>query len=544
MSDLFLKCEGGVPLYLGFKTTKGGFPCFLGRLFQEVYEDGANKERSFGNIYQICVLFKKLKGPFRKRVLRENVRKFVQTDQEIGFIDFTAEPLVPILNEARRLIETVCVDIELEPGDIMPRPGPGATNTPVDKHLRFRPHTVYTHLNDEFDYLDFFYSHSWDVVEDAYYYMHLPEKDEAVSRYAQVQKYLDKPRGICIEENEMQFFQQAIKQLLYNHLEQHPLTRGRVNFSSQEINQLLALSASLDRKRATIDMSEGSDRHARELVFRLFWNTSLSAPLDALSTRLIQLPDKSIMPVHKFAPMGSGVCFPIMALVHWALVTAIVRLSAIEDSYNLSKEVYVYGDDIIVPSSTIEAIYTYLPMFGMKLNTDKSFHVGPFRESCGIHAYNGVDVTPVYVNHVPKNTQDIADTSVLLSLIAKEYQFHKVGLFETSQCIQKQVQKHFWSLPTVGEASPVLGFKREGRTTDESIEQLFDQCRKVRYDDELHTLDLNLQVVLPRRGPWAGMAQGDGYLRKLLTNARDSCNVPGKVEDLMVRRQWTSLESI
>lgn len=543
MSDLFLWAEGGEPLYLGFKK-RGGVPCFLGRLFQEVYADGKDKETAFGSIYQICYLFKKLKGPFRQSDLAKNIAKFRETDLEVGFIDYNSEPLQPIISNARRIIETVFADVDPQPGDIMPRPGSGATNTPVDKHLRFRPHTVYSHLNEEFDYLEYFYTHSWDPHEDALRYMNLPIEAEAISRYKQIPKYLLKPRGICIEENEMQFFQQGWKRLLYSHLEKHPWTRGRINFTLQEINQLLALESSLDQTYGTIDMSEGSDRHARELVFRLTWDTVLEAPLDALSTRLIQLPDGDIMPVHKFAPMGSGVCFPIMALVHWALIVSIIQLSTIEDSFNLSKEVYVYGDDIIIPSQTVEAVYTYLPLFGMKINTDKSFYKGFFRESCGIHAYYGVDVTPVYVNHVPEKHQAKSDTNVLLSLIAKEAQFHNKGYHETSQCIKRLVEDHYWSLPEVGSTSPVLGFKRDGRTTNESIDFLFDTCRKVRYDDDLHTLDLNLQVVVPRRDPTVEMTEGEGYLRKLLTQAENSCTVPGEVEDLTVRRRWVSLEAI
>lgn len=544
MQDLFCFVEGGTPSYVGWKKhTRAEYPAFLGRLFGEVYARGPYSAVSFGQIYQVCSAFKKLKGPFRETSLHKSLCSFVSVDEELGRIDFTAEPLVPILTNARRLIESVFQDVSWSELDkeLKPRPGPGATNTYVDKHLRFRPHVVYEGLNEEFNYLDWFYSHSWDPIEDAKRYMCLPEKVDAESRFKFVPKYLFKPRGICIEENEMQFFQQALKGFLYRHLELHPATRGRINFSSQGVNRNLALDSSVTKECATIDMSDASDRVARELVHRLFLNTALLDPLDAVSTRRIKLPDGKYLLAHKFAPMGSGVCFPVMAIVHWALIRSMIALSSIPDSEKVSKRVYVYGDDIIFPISACEVVYTYLPLFGMKLNKTKSFHTGPFRESCGVHAYDGLDVTPVYVNYVITKTQDCSDTTTLLSLIAKEQLFFKKGYTETSRCIQRYVNKTYWSLPFVGEASPVLGWRRPGRSDYRTV---IPYSRKRRYNADLQTPEVSLQCVVPNKEPDAVLHEGDGYLRKLLTNADEASTMPGSVEELTVRRRWVSVQAI
>lgn len=541
MSRFFDYTQTGVSLYPGFKLQPGTeHPAFLGRLFGSVYQHDENETISFAQIYQLCVLFKKLRGPYRKSVLSKELDKFLQTEEELSRLDFTAEPLTPILEKARDLIETVFADVEISGERILPRPGPGATNTPVDKHLRFEPHTVYTRLDDEFDFLETFYTHSWDPHRDAQRYMNLPIKEEATSRFKFIAKYLGKPRGICIEENEMQFFQQGVKRFLYDHLERHPATRGRINFRSQSINQSLALASSACNGNITIDMSEASNRVARELVFRLFWNTKLFHLLDAISTRLMELPSKSELHfTQMYAPMGSGVCFPVMAICHWALIRAMISLSSLDDSEKLAKEVYVYGDDVIVPRECTEVIFTYLPLFGMKLNTDKSFSNGPFRESCGIHAYMGVDVTPVYVNHITKNYQEKCDTTVLLSLIAKEHLFHQKGYNETSQCIKSLVSKHYWQLPTVGSETSALGWIREGRT---HIHELFNTCRRYGWSMDEQTWKFDIQVVVPRKtGACSLVDQGRGYLRKLLTFADEPCTFPGRVEDLQVRRRWLSL---
>lgn len=544
IQDLFCYVEGGIPSYDAWKKHKHAeYPAFLGRLFGEVYAAGPYAELSFGQIYQICVAFKKLKGPFRESSLHESLCSFVSVDQDLQRINFTSEPLAPILADARKTVTNLfesMTDRYLK-GFLKPRPGPGATNTPVDKHMRFRPHVVYERLDEEFGYLEWFHYHSWDPIEDAKRYMSLPGKAEAVSRFKFVPKYLFKPRGICIEENEMQFFQQSLKGFLYEWLESHHETRGYVNFSQQSINRSLALSASVSRNLATLDMSEASDRVSRELVHRIFMDTSLLETLDAVSTRRIKLPDGKLLDTHKFAPMGSGVCFPVMALVHWALIRSIIRLSVIPDSEKVSRQVYVYGDDIVIPVEACEAVFTYLPLFGMKLNKTKSFFRGPFRESCGIHAYNGLDVTPVYVNHVTKEYQERSDTSVLLSLIAKEQLFNKRGYSETARCIRKHVERHFWSLPFVGEASPVLGFRRAGRT---DLQEVIPFARSVRYNADLQTHELSLLVVSPRREEDKDLSQADGYLRKLLTFADEASTVPGSVEDLTVRRRWMNMQAV
>jgi hypothetical protein len=511
MSDVFALIEGRSASFSGFKTIDG-LPIFLNRLVREVVEGNEYKEVSFSQVYQTCVVFKKLRGPFDKAVLEEKFQDFLDVDAEVGFIDFNSQPIQPIMENARQLIETVFKDVELEGGTLKPRPGSGATNTPVELHMRFKPHVVYRELDEEFDYLESFYSHSWDPHADAWRYMHLPHVDEAVSRFKFIQKYLGKPRGICIEENEMQFFQQAMKRFLYHRLELHPATRGRINFHSQMVNRELALIASVDALMCTIDMSEASDRVARELVHRLLWSTPLFHQLDAVSTRLLLGPDDKIHKIHKFAPMGSGVCFPVMALIHWALIRSIIKLSSLADSEKLMKQVYVYGDDIIIPSTAAQAVYDYLPLFGMKINTDKSFVKSQFRESCGIHAYNGVDVTPVYANYVISNKTSAQDTTVLLSLVAKESAFYSRGYSETAKFIRESCHKSFWQLPDVEEDSPILGWKRDSvRTVD-----VLKHARSIRYDRDLQTWEYSFQCVFPQFNEEKTMDESSAYLRNLL----------------------------
>ena len=380
---------------------------------------------------------------------------------------------------------------------MLPKPGSGATNTPLDYHMRFQPHVIYGQLADTFQYPLWFYTNALDFKANVETYFNLARLEYPKSRLKFIHKYVGKPRGICIEENETQWCQQAVKGLLYKHIESHPMTKGYINFTDQKVNQLLAITSSADRSMSTIDMSEASDRISRNLVFSLFRDTSLLRYLDAVSTRIISFPEEvrgGELLVNKFAPMGSAVCFPIMAVVHWALCKAIVQLAMPGDTRKLSKRIYVYGDDIILPSECAETIFEFLPHFGMKLNKEKSFFSSHFRESCGVHAYKGHDITPVYNNYTLTNKSK-RDSTCLLSLIAKEALYHQKGYSATAAVVRDRIRDVYGPVPFGAPSSKLLCFKR----TEE-----FDRCisqygyAPTRYNVDLQTYEMRVRCVVPR----------------------------------------------
>jgi hypothetical protein len=176
------------------------------------------------------------------------------------------------------------------------------------------------------------------------------------------------------------------------------------------------MEASKTMKYCTIDMSEASDRVARSVVLEIFKDTPLHDLLDAVATRVIVLDEKAewfpavikagypiTLKAQKFAPMGSGLCFPIMTLVHYYLIKALLCRHTGAAPVKV-EEIYVYGDDIILPTQYAKIVLTYLPFYGMKLNETKSFWRGDFRESCGVHAINGVDITPVFFKYLPASS--------------------------------------------------------------------------------------------------------------------------------------------
>jgi hypothetical protein len=59
--------------------------------------------------------------------------------------------------------------------------------------------------------------------------------------------------------------------------------------------------------------------------------------------------------------------------------------------------VNTYGDDIICPKYSSTLTIKLLKICGFETNEKKSFTEGPFRESCGGHFFNGIDISPFYI---------------------------------------------------------------------------------------------------------------------------------------------------
>jgi hypothetical protein len=181
-----------------------------------------------------------------------------------------------------------------------------------------------------------------------------------------------------------------------HHLESHRLTKGYVNFTHQEVNRDLALHGSIHEHIATLDLKDASDRVSLALVRRVFAKVPVVLQaLEACRTTETQLPDGRLVELKKFAPMGSALCFPVEALIFWAiLVSAMCKRTRLPLSV-VGKRIFVYGDDIIVPVDWAPQCMLALERVGLRVNTAKCCITGPFKESCGMDAFKGVCVTPI-----------------------------------------------------------------------------------------------------------------------------------------------------
>lgn len=375
---------------------------------------------------------------------------------------------------------------EFDAFEAVPAHGAGAVSYPCKQHEKFTDFMGFPpHFKNLGEYEDCLYLPG---EATAFGPPFNPDRKErydlaigGVGRLELVPKDAEKGRGVNLEMKEFMFPQQSARKSLYAWLESSPMTRDRVNFTNQTINQKLALQASRDGKLVTADFSEASESVTRVLINNTFdpreleWlnplrsrftrTTISSSPTDVnveenIGTnsrckldRMIRKaglswPDSHFMlkdcisdtrprsvvngeqtvlfaENEKYAPMGSALCFPVEALIFWAVTRAVIKheliLQSEEDAIaeEISK-VWIYGDDLIFPVRYFERVVEVFSQLRIRLNEKKSFHYGPFRESCGVDAYDGLDVSPTcrITTRLPIRSLHTTDSNHARSLVA------------------------------------------------------------------------------------------------------------------------------
>lgn len=189
-------------------------------------------------------------------------------------------------------------------------------------------------------------------------------------------------RGACTEAGVNVMGQLAIGDLMASRMRLHG-----IDIRDQTLNQRRARSGSMvNGNEATVDLVSASDMQAFELCAELV-SLEWLALFQAFRSPTVLLPDGTVVVQEKMSSMGNGFTFPLETLIFWALASSCCQ----NDS-----DASVYGDDIIVPVDAIPLLYRTLVSAGFEVNRKKSFHDGPFRESCGKDYFHGIDVRPFY----------------------------------------------------------------------------------------------------------------------------------------------------
>jgi hypothetical protein len=209
----------------------------------------------------------------------------------------------------------------------------------------------------------------------------------------------------------VQYMQQSVKDYVYKAIEGHRLTKHSIRFTRQDVNQRLAYSSSIDKRLATLDMKDASDRVHLHLVQRIFKNSWLLDYLEDARSLHATLPNGRNIVLNKYASMGSALCFPVEAMVFYTLIQCAMhqldgRRPSSRSIRDYSRQIDVYGDDIIVPVDYTDVVVNYLESYALKVNVNKSFRFSNFRESCGADFYKGIPVNPVYARmDLPDNSR-------------------------------------------------------------------------------------------------------------------------------------------
>lgn len=315
--------------------------------------------------------------------------------------------------------------------EIRPKHGPGAVSEPQrlwDSKYEF-PHWP-KKLGALFPY-DWYATGSLDYDPETY-----PSEREPASRLRAVPKTVKGPRLICAEPISHQWIQQGILGWLEGKIKESPLGRS-LSLRDQTNSQQWALEASRCGSHATLDLSAASDRLSTRLVEYIFQGSQLLDGMHACRTRVVE---QTLEPscerlslLRKFATMGSALTFPIQSVVFVILSVWAKRLAEgrQDDWRNWEADfdqVRVYGDDIIVPAHAYGFTRLVLHECGLLVNDRKSFGgLGAFRESCGMDAFQGVDVTP------PRYKQPYSGTPrSTAALVEYSNNLHKAGMWRTA----------------------------------------------------------------------------------------------------------------
>lgn len=438
-----------------------------GLKFNETGHMAENNKLSMAlrSLAQICRGFKKIAIPCNPKRVGKALAKFIEIEASL---DSYQVPVDDLFKKVSSFIWSNLVDCRCNDDSYRGRPkhGPGAVVEGLRSNQKWTFPAWYERLERSFPFL------SMAVVNENFIEQleaegrtFIPEEHEHPVRIVTVPKNLKTPRIIGIEPSCMQYCQQAVSLWLKNIIENSPLTRGHINFVSQEVNKVLAMKSSIDRAYATLDLSSASDRVPLSGVQAMLWaNEDLyQMVLDCRSTMAHVYNEdcrvRQTIKLKKYASMGSALTFVIEAMYFYTIcVTALMKERELPVDGNsirrCASDVYVYGDDIFVPTNEVESVVEYLHKYFCKVNTDKSFWRSYFRESCGMDAFSGRDVTPTYVRRVPPQQ---GDSQGIISWVKTAQAFAIRGMRFTAEYMYKHVESLGVQLPTVGIRCSGLG---------------------------------------------------------------------------------------
>jgi hypothetical protein len=411
-------------------------------------------------VRQICCTFKKVKDDCSPERVTASLRNFSSIERELQSFTLGPEDLQVFDRISSMLWASMLADLQLDA--LHPKHGPGATADKLSGNRKHRWSSWNERLEPYFPFLGnalplgAYESKEFKLVT------YIPEGEETPVKVCPVPKTMKSPRIIAIEPVAMQYVQQSIQDVLYERIEGSRIYGGQINFTDQSINQELALKSSEDDSFATIDLSDASDRVPLDLAIRMFSTHPdlRDAIMSCRSTRA-RLPDGTVIgPLRKFASMGSALCFPVEAMYFYTIcVIALLEGMQLPVSFAniklVCRRIYVYGDDLIVPVDQATIVLENLQKYNCKVNANKTFVSGNFRESCGVDAFRGHEVTPTYVRYNrPKNKHQASE---VISWVETANSFFKKGYWATASFMFSTCERIIGPLPYVGDDSECLG---------------------------------------------------------------------------------------
>jgi len=422
-------------------------------------------------VRQLSLMFGKVQLRCSEERQEAAERSYVEVDQEVrsAAMDTTDDAREAFRRMALLLFGNVaaCVDDLVHTGNVAGKHGPGATADHLSGNAKWSQAIWTERLESVFPFLDHVLPSAsyWRVAQTAHY---LEPGDEPPVRVVMVPKTLKTPRVIAIEPTCMQYMQQAISMELTRYLEERSIPNkgrnvsfGMIGFSDQDPNREMARVGSIDGELSTVDLSDASDRVSVQHVEDLLWYfPSLREGVLSVRSSKAEVRGHGVIPIAKYASMGSALTFPLEAMVFLTIVflgieKALGQPLSRGRITSFCSRVRVYGDDIIVPTALVHDVISQLEAYGLKVNENKTFWNGSFRESCGGDFYAGHWVTPVRVRRLLPESR--VDTQEMISAVSLRNQLYFAGYWRTAKWMDESLAGMLKHYPTVHPSSSLLG---------------------------------------------------------------------------------------
>jgi len=392
------------------------------------------------------------------------------------------EELMPVLDSVQRSADRICrVFSGFDPGLLDFKHGPGAVSDLRRGSYKYNfpnwaprleynfPYDISASTSLEIGGIDPVLGYGWDSYE--------PH-----SVLKAVPKTMKGPRLIAKESTCMQWVQQGIRNFLYHTVAKSWIGRS-IDFFDQTPSQRMALQGSRDGILCTMDLKSASDRISCSLVERLFRSSPilLSSMIASRTRYLVQEIDKAIPRVFKlkkFSTQGSALTFPIQSLVFFMVCVGVGRhLHPTWTHERLARQVRVFGDDLIFPGEWKPLVERVLETLHLRVNQTKTHVTGRFRESCGMDAFEGYDVSPPHILSSPVES----DPASISSAIAVSNNFFTKGFWHAAAFVERSMPTGILSkMPVVRMSNGLFALRSySGARLPKSMRRRYneDHCR-------------------------------------------------------------------
>lgn len=419
-------------------------PYFLARFYDRVFCKDSDPS-ALAVILQVCMLAYKVEYPFTDAQKAKVEESFIADDDDTA--RHVPDPWVKaqLTGIIHRLHNARPIQDWLYPV----KDGPGvcaeATDAKLEKLYRLPSLVHVGACAFNANHVDELCSRVQPNTSNSYFTTNLPSKGIFVPKDSRG------PRFIAAEPSQNMRLQQAIAATLSADLVAK--SGGRINFTDQTVNGQLALWASGNKAFSTLDLQAASDRVPLWAVD--LFSTELRYAMLTTRSSYMRLPSGRLRKLSKFAPMGSALCFPVLSSFTYAVSVLYLHVTfgiEIERAMGL---VFVFGDDLIVPSCVdVDHFSRWLLRYSnLKVNVAKSYRNSAFRESCGIEAYAGSEVTPIRLRNYPDN----AKKESCVSILATANHFAECGLTRSASFLFRSVELILGKLPCSDDKAPYLG---------------------------------------------------------------------------------------